>query len=129
MASLALLRESGGELGERHLRLGAAVKVAQGGEAALELVLAEKNGGACTELVGALHAPRDIAMKAELDGDAGMAQIPRKAQRRRLGLGADRHDRHRPSRRRASAGRPWSPRVRHSARLRAQRPERPGPWW
>src|SRR5579875_269785 len=101
MASLALLRESGGELGERHLRLGAAVKVAQGGEAALELVLAEKNGGACTELVGALHAPRDIAMKAELDGDAGMAQIPRKAQR--LRLGADRHDRHRPRRRRRVA--------------------------
>ena len=66
----------------------AAVEVLELRHALGELVVAEDDGGAGVELVGALHAPFHVAAIVLLDGDAGAAQRAGDAERLGLGRGA-----------------------------------------
>src|SRR5215472_12141965 len=63
------------ERGERHLDLLAGVEIAHGGGSARKLVLTQDHRGARADLVGPLHAPRDVARISQIDGKAGAAQL------------------------------------------------------
>src|SRR5262249_45077991 len=63
------------ERGERHLDLLAGVEIAHGGGIARKLVLTQDHRGARADLVGPLHAPRDVARISQIDGEAGAAQL------------------------------------------------------
>src|SRR6185312_6844407 len=89
-SSLAEGGETVPEHAERHLDLLAAVEVTQGRRRARQLVLAQDHRRARANLVGALHTAADIAGIAEIDDEAGLAQLMRKLERRGLALVADR---------------------------------------
>src|SRR5581483_3131535 len=74
-ASLTEGREAIPKRGERHLDLLAGVEIAHGRGVARKLVLAQDHRGARADLVGPLHAARDIARVAQIDGEAGTAQL------------------------------------------------------
>src|SRR5579859_7876115 len=95
-ASLAIGGEALGELRERHLGLAAAIEVAHGRGCASKLVLADQDGGTGMDLVGSFQAPADIAAIAEVDVEAGPAQLARDPRCYRLALLDHRYHRDRP---------------------------------
>src|SRR5581483_760118 len=92
LIALSELGESVLEGLERHLGLLARIEIANRGRVALELVLADEDGGARVHLVRMLEPPRHIAAIAKLDREAGAAQVFGQGQRPRLALLAHRHD-------------------------------------
>src|SRR5208282_2949920 len=103
MAWLSLCGETVDEGVERYLALIARVEVAQARCLALELVLAEEDGDPRPHLVGALHAAREIAVEAELDGNPAMAEVARDAEGGTFRRRAYRDDRDGPRRERRLA--------------------------
>ena len=133
------------ELRQRHSLLLARCQILELRHAPRDLRLAQDDGGPRAAAVRALHAALEIAAIGHLGADSGVAERlqhldggrfghlshrapPRPARRR--GRLAQQHreslDSRRPSRRRASAGRPFPRPVRHTARPPARYPARQG---
>src|SRR5690242_17043539 len=85
-----------GKLGQRHFLLLALVEVAQYRGAARHLGLAQDHGDSGRRLVGPLQALLHVAAVAELDDEAGAAQLLGELQRWKRGILARRDDGDRP---------------------------------